>query len=195
MKKTASILIICIQVLLLAFCALCCVYTIVMGAGSGGQQLPAVTALIALIATAYYALGQYRKVAAKAYKIMLLFCALASLMCIVPHMYNMDAISLRPIGSIVCVIGYAVCFGLYLILALVPDLGKAVTGVLIAVIFCGFFAVHLSSIILRPGPIFGDGTRFDTMRIMRHTCMWALALNVGICSYFKYKDKAARGSK
>ena len=33
------------------------------------------------------------------------------------------------------------------------------------------------------------------MRIMRHTCMWALALNVGICSYFKYKDKAARGSK
>ena len=118
MKKTANILIICIQVLLLAFCALCCVYTIVMGAGSGGQQLPAVTALIALIATAYYALGQYRKVAAKAYKIMLLFCALASLMCIVPHMYNMDAISLRPIGSIVCVIGYAVCFGLYLILAL-----------------------------------------------------------------------------
>ena len=42
----------------------------------------------------------------------------------------------------------------------------------ILVIFCGFFAVHLSSIILRPGSMFGDGTRYDTMRIMRHTCIW-----------------------
>ena len=31
--------------------------------------------------------------------------------------------------------------------------------------------------------------------IMRLTCMYRLAVNVGACCYFKYLDKAARGRK
>lgn len=183
------------HMILVALCALTCLYTIFMGAGSGGQQFAAAMCLAALVATAWYAIKGYTKAEAKAYKIMMLFCAAASWLCIVPHMYNYDAINNRPIGSILCTLGYALSFGLYIILALVQDLGKRKSNIISAVIFMIYLAVLVSCLILRPGAIIADGTRFDSMRIYRHITMLTLAINSGICLYFKYRDKEARGSK
>ena len=191
MNKTINTVILAIQGFVLVFCALCCVYTIVLGSGSGGMQLPAAAILVALCATAYYALEGHKKSAAGSYKIMLLLNALSSLLCIVPHMFNMDAINEVPIWSTITVIGYVLCFGAYLVLALVPDLGMKKSNILIIFIFAVYMIVFINSVRLRPGAMLGDGTRFDSMRIMRHLCMWQMAINTGICNYFKYQDKKA----
>ena len=119
-----------------------------MGTGFGGQQLPAAIFLAALIASAWYAIKGYTKAGAKAYKIMLLFCAAASWLCIIPHMFNYDAINNRPIGSILCTLGYALSFDLYIILALVPDLGKRKSNIISAIIFMIYLAVLVSCLIL-----------------------------------------------
>ncbi len=195
MRKVINMAAMALQGIIIAFCALSCIYTIYMGTGSAGQQLPALTCLMALAATVYYMVKGYTKAAAVAYKVMLLFCALAALMCIVPTLYNAEAFSNIPIAVTLCVLGYAVCFGLYLILALVPNLGKRATFSIIIFMFLFHEAVFWTTFILQPGTVIRDGTRFDTMRELRHSCMVVLAVNAGICSYFKYRDKAARGSK
>ena len=192
-RKTISIILMVIHAIVILGCAASCVFTVVTGTNSGGQQLPAVFCFAALVMTAWYALKGYKKDDAFAFKLVLLFCSAASLVCLVPHMYNLDAINGRPIGAILCALGYAICFGLYLILAFVPDLGKVKSFCIITFIALVFTAVLLSSIILRPGMLAG-GTKFDSMRIFRHACMVELALNVVICYYFKYRDKKARGT-
>ena len=195
MKNRITTVIMVILGLDVLFCAGCCVYTIVKGGGSGGQQLPAFTCLAALIATAHYAFMGYRKSAAKAFKAMLLCCALASLMCLVPLTYNVDAISSWPLGAALCAIGYAMCFGAYLILALVPDLGKARSYALIAFALCVHLAVYVFVQIKQPSAAGEGGNLYHTMRAMRHHCMFLLDIVVWLCDYFKYRDKAARGSK
>jgi hypothetical protein len=177
------------------FCAGCCVYTIIKGGGSGNQQLPAITCLFALIATAHYVFKGHKKSAANAFKIMLGCCALASLMCLVPLTYNLDAINNWPLAASLCAIGYALCFGAYLILALVPNLGKARSYALIAFAFLVHIAVYLFIKINRPAALGEEGSTYYTMRAMRHHCMFLLDIVVWFCDYFKYRDKAARGSK
>ncbi len=194
MKSKFSYVILGLQVLSLLFCVLCCIYTLVMGAGEGIQRGSAIMCLGALVATAYYVLRGQKKSVAKAYKVMLLFCAAASIMCIVPHIYDTDLLSSMPNAVAIVIIGYAVCFGLFLILALVPDLGKVRTNVIILIIFCIYFATAIFFQIKQPGLLAG-GTRAGTIGIMRLTCMYWLAVNVGTCCYFKYQDKATRGSK
>ena len=54
MKNEKNAAVMALQGLLITFCMLCCIYTIVMGTGSDGQQLPAITCLAALAATVYY---------------------------------------------------------------------------------------------------------------------------------------------
>ena len=195
MKNEKNAAVMALQGLLITFCMLCCIYTIVMGTGSDGQQLPAITCLAALAATVYYVYWGYSKSGANAFKTMLLFCALAALMCIVPALYNKEMISRLPTATTLCVLGYAVCFGLYLILALVPDLGKKKTFAIILFLFLFHEAVFFTTLILQPGAVVSDGTRFDSMRGMRLSCMVVLDINTAICSYFKYRDKAARGSR
>ena len=195
MRREGNTALMALQGIVIAFCVLSCIYTIFMGSGSDGQQLPAITCLAALAATVYYIYWGYTKAAANAYKTMLLFCALAALICIVPALYNSEAISRIPTATTLCVLGYALCFGLYLILALVPDLGKKKTFAIILFLFLFHEAVFFTTLFLQPGAIVGDGTRFDTMRGLRHSCMVVLDINAWICSYFKYRDKAARGSR
>ena len=170
-------------------------YTIVKGGGSGGQQLPAFTCLAALIATALYVFKGHRKSAAGAFKIMLAFCALASLMCLVPLTYNLDAINNWPVAAALCAVGYAMCFGAYLILALVPDLGKARSYALIAFSFAVHLAVYVFVKIKQPAAAGEGRSVYYTMRAMRYHCMFLLDIVVWFCDYFKYRDKAARGSK
>lgn len=196
MKNRITTVVMALLALDVLFCAGCCIYTLVKGGGSGGQQLPAITCLFALIATAHYAFMGYKKSAAGAFKVMLICCALASLMCLVPLTYNLDAINSWPVAAALCNIGYAMCFGAYLILALVPDLGKARSYALIAFAFCVHLAVYVFILIKQPGAAAGEGGKlFHTMRAMRHHCMFLLDIVVWFCDYFKYRDKAARGSK
>lgn len=123
---------------------------------------------------------------------MLLCCALASLMCLVPLAYDTEAIANWQFGVALCSVVYALCFGAYLILALVPNLGKVKSDALIGFTFAAHLAVYIFLRINQPAA--GDSI-FSTMRAMRHHCMFLLALVVLICNYFKYRDKAARGSK
>lgn len=194
MNKKPNKVIMIVQFLLAIFCALCCIYTIIMGDDSGAQQLPAFTILTALISTVYYAMNGYQKDVSSMYKTMMILCAISALMCIVPHMYNYEIINNMPVRSTLCVLGFALSFSFYLMLAFVTDLGERKTNILIAMIFFFFLIVFVSSIVTQPGSMFGDGTRYDSMRSMRHFSMMVLAINAGICSYFKYQDKKVRGS-
>ena len=195
MKKSITAIVMGIQALAILFCVLSCIYMIVMGGGQGAQRGPAILCLAALAATVYYIAKGHQKTAAKAFKAMLLLCAAASVLCLLPHIYDSALISAMPNAAAFIAIGYALCFGLYLVLALVPDLGKRRSNAIILIVFCVFFAIALFYQINYPGIIFGDGTRADTMRIMRLTCMYWLAVNAGTCIHFKYVDKASRGSK
>jgi len=195
MKKNTGVIVMWIQVLAVLFCILSCLYILVMGGGQGAHRGPAIVCLAALIATALYTSKGYKKNAAKDYKVMLLLCAAASLLCLLPLIYNSDLIINRTGLAAVLALGYALCFGLYLVLALVPDLGRTKSNTIIIIIFCIFAAATVFFTIYRPGMLFGDGTRADTMRIMRLNCMSWLAVNAGTCNYFKYVDKASRGSK
>lgn len=195
MKDKVTKVVMALLALDVLFCAGCCVYTLIKGWGSGGQQLPAITCFAALIATAHYVLLGYKKSAAGAFKAMLICCAFASLMCLVPLTYNLDAINSWPVATALCNIGYAMCFGTYLILALVPDLGKARSYALIAFALCVHLGVYVFIKIKQPGIAGEGGSVFNTMRAMRHHCMFLLDIVVWFCDYFKYRDKAARGSK
>ena len=183
------------HMVLMAVCALSCIYTIVRGAGSGGQQLPAVMCLAALVVTFWYAIQGYKKSAAKYFKLMMVFCAFASLLCIVPHMYNTAAEGFMPTGYVLCTLGYALCFGIYLILALVPDLGLIKSSVLIGIVFLFYIVVFLFSVVNQTGTHTSGGASTDWMRVFRQATMWVLALSVGISIYFKYSDKARRGGR
>jgi hypothetical protein len=110
-------------------------------------------------------------------------------------MYNLDAINGSPVGAVLFALSYALCFGFYLMLAFVQDIGKLKSFLMIGFIFLFHLIALMFSMILRPGKMLGDGTSFDSMRIFRHTTMVVLAINVCICIYFKYRDKSARGSK
>ena len=193
MRKKTDNIIMAVQGLVILYCSLTCIYTIVMGKETGGQQLPAAMCLAALIVAARYVLKGYVKEEAKVYKLMLLLSAATALLCLVPHVKDPD-IS-QPIGSILCTIGYILCCGLYLVLALVQDLGKTKSNIIVLVIFLFYLAVLISCLIYRPGMMMGEGTRADSMRIFRHICMIELAVNAGLSVYFKYRDKEARGSK
>ena len=193
-KQSDSKLIKVGQIFLALICAASCVYTIANGAGSGGQQLPAVFCLAAIIATMYYIIRGYGKNASGAFKVMMLLCAFAHLMCIVPHMYNTEFVGSRPVYSVLGVLFYALSFGAYLVLALVPDLGIFKSMLLIAFVLLMSLAVVIGSVVLMPGSFVGGGTVYDAMRIMRHVAMTLLAVNAGTCNYFKYGDKEARGS-
>ena len=183
-----------IHAAVMLLCAFSCIHTIVRGGGSGGQQLPAIMCLLALAVTFWYAIQGYKKSAANYFKTMLLICATASLICIVPHMYNTAADDNMPVGYVLCTLGYAISFGLYLTLALVPDLGKGKSFAIIAVIFAFYFMIFIMSIVRTTGDITPGGAAVDLMRVFRHATMWVLAVSVGISTYFKYRDKARRGS-
>ena len=191
-NRNRTIMIVHAVVMLL--CALSCIHTIVKGSGSGGQQLPAVMCLAALIVTFWYAIQGYKKSVANYYKLMLGFCACASLMCIVPHMYNSAAQGFMPTGYVLCTLGYALSFGIYLILALVPDLGMVKSGALIGVVFTFYVVIFIFSLVNQTETLTPGGSSTDLMRIFRQATMWVLALSVGISTYFKYTDKLARGS-
>ena len=178
----------------MVFCALTCAYTIVRGSGSGGQQLPAVMCLASLVVTFWYAIQGYKKTVAKYYKLMLGFCACASLMCIVPHMYNTAAEGFMPTGYVLCTLGYALCFGIYLTLALVPDLGRVKSSMLVGIVFLFYVVIFIFSLTNKTGTLTTGGASTDWMRIFRQATMWVLALSVGISTHFKYTDKLARGS-
>ena len=183
-----------VHAVVMLFCALTCVYTIIRGSGSGGQQLPAAMCLAALFVTLWYAIQGYKKSVAEYYKLMLWFCASSSLMCIVPHMYNTAAEGFMPTGYVLCTLGYALCFGIYLILAFVPDLGRVKSSVLIGMVFLFYVVVFIFSIINKTETLTDGGASIDLMRIFRQATMWVLALSVGISTHFKYSDKFARGS-
>ena len=123
----------------------------------------------------------------------MVFCAFASLMCIVPHMYNSAAQGFMPTGYVLCTLGYALCFGIYLILALVPDLGMIRSSVLISIVFLFYMVIFIFSVVNRTGALTPGGASTDWMRVFRQATMWVLALSVGISIYFKYNDKARRG--
>lgn len=195
MKKGISIFVMAFQALSILYCLLSCIYTLVMGGGTGAQRGPAILCLAALAATVYYICKGHKKTAANAFKLMLLLSAAAAIMCLLPHFYDLDLIGEMPNGAAIIAIAYALCFGLYLVLALVPDLGKARSNTLIVIIFCIFAALIVFYQINRPGAVLTSGTQVNSMRIMRLSCMGCLALNAGTCNYFKYVDKASRGSK
>ncbi len=192
MKKGNYTVMTVIQCLLLLACAGYCIYTVINGAGSGGQQWPAIACLLAVVATLDYLLRGYRKAAARAYRIMVLCCALASLLCLVPHTFNYTATAQAPVASALCALGYGMCFGAYLLLAFVPDLGAAKSTALIGFVFLVHLAVFTCCLIMQPGKLIGNGTIFDSMRAARHFCILVLAVNVAICTHFKYTDKAER---
>lgn len=195
MKKNISVIEMGIQALAILYCVLSCIYTIFMGGGEGAQRGPAILCLAALAATVFYIAKGHTKSAAKSFKVMLLLCAAASVMCLLPHLYDIDLISAAPNAAAFIAIGYALCFGLYLVLALVPDLGKTKSAIIIGAIFCIFVVIHVFFQITLPGALISDGSRADSMRLMRMTCMCCLSLSAMICIHFKYVDKAARGSK
>jgi len=192
MKKGVNTAITIFQGLLALACAGICVYTIINGAGSNGQQWPAIACLLALVATLDYAFRGYRKSAARAYRVMILCCALASLLCLVPHTFNNTATAAAPVASALCAMGYAMCFGVYLLLAFVPDLGEAKSAGLLGFIFLIHLAVFICCLILQPGKFFGNGTIFDSMRAGRHFSILVLTINAAVCTHFKYTDKAER---
>ena len=195
-KKGVNKVVFAVHVLLVVYCILCCNYTVIMGTGGGGQQVPAIVAMAALCSTLYYMFSGYKKSAAKSYKLMMILCGAVSLTCLFPHTYNSVVLNESTFAAAICSMGYAVGFGLYLMLAFVPDLGKTKSMIILAVIFCAYLSVLIFSIVNQPGVMISDsGTRYDSMRIMRHTTTTVLAANAAVCTYFKYEDKSARGSK
>ena len=195
MKKPGNSVLMVFQGLLFVFCILCCIYTIVMGGGHGALRGPAIVSIAALAASVFYAVSGYKKSAAKAHKLMLTLSAAAALMCILLVVYDVEALEAHRFMSGLAAVAYGLCFGLYLILTFVPDLGRKKSNTLIVVIFIVFTALYLYSQINFPGPIFSDGSRYNVMRNMNLVSMMALALNAGICNHFKYVDKAMRGRK
>ncbi len=194
MKKPLNTVLMVIQGILLVYCILGSIYTIAMGGGHGLRG-PAIVCLAALAATAYYVFSGYKKSSANVYKLMLTLCAAASLMYIVPTVYDVQSITAQPFMPALAATAYGLCFGLYLLLAYVPDLGKTRSNTLIVIIFVIFFALYLYNQICFPGPFVSDGTRYDYMRNLGILSMAALAVNAGICNHFKYEDKAKRGRK
>ena len=192
MKKRVNTVILVVQGLLALACAGYCIYMVVNGAGSGGQQWPAVACLLALLATLDYAFREYRKTAARAYKVMILCCALASLLCLVPHTLNYTASADAPVASSLCAIGYAMAFGAYLLIAFVPDLGETKSAALFGFIFLVHLAIFTCCLILQPGKLIGNGTVFDSMRAALHFSLLVVTVNAAICTHFKYVDKAER---
>lgn len=192
MKKKSNTVITIIQCLLALACAGYCIYTVINGAGSGGQQWPAIACLLALGATLDYMFRGYRKSAARAYRLMILSCALASLLCLIPHTFNHTVTAEAPVASALCAIGYAMAFGAYLLIAFVPDLGEAKSAALLGFIFLVHLAVFTCCLILQPGKLIGNGTIFDSMRAARHFSILVLTVNAALCTHFKYVDKAER---
>ena len=190
MKKGIHTALMVIQGLLALVCIGYCTYIVLNG--SGGQQWPAAVCLPAVLMTLDYAVRGYRKTAVRAYRIMLVFCALASLLCLVPHTFNVRGAAEAPVASALCAIAYAMSFSAYLLIAFVPDLGKARSAVLHGFIFLAHLAVFICCLILQPRELIGNGTIFDSMRAARHISILALAINAAICTWFKYSEKAER---
>ena len=189
MNKTVNIIISIINAFLTAYCAVGCVYIIFMGSGSA-QQIPAFINLLSICAIAYYAISGYKKRSANAYKAVLVINALACLFSIYPSFFlEKTDPAVFPIR-----LGCLLCFAGYLVLAFVKDLGWKNSNNIIILIFFIYLCLYIIAAENKPGAVLGDGTIFDTMRIIRIQCMLVTTANVGICNYFKYQDKKQRGS-
>lgn len=192
MKKALNVILMVFHALVILFCMLSCIYTIAKGGENIGLRIPAVVTLAALISAVYYAISGYKKSVATAHKTMLTFCGAASLMCIFSLMYETKIVASYPFLAAFTAVLFGVCFGLYLVLAFVPNLGKLKSNVIIIIVFVVFYTLYYVCQIAFPGSLIGDGTKYDTMRNMSLVCMSALAFNAGICNHFKYEDKSNR---
>lgn len=190
MKKRVHTVILVFQGLLALACAGYSIYMVINGAG--GLRWPAAACLAALLATLDYAIREFRKAAARAYRGMILCCALASLLCLVPHTVSDAAAAGTPVVSALCAIGYALCFGAFLLIAFVPDLGEAKSAALLGFVFLAHLAVFTLCLIRLPGPVNGGGPSFELLRAALHFCILVLTVNAAICTHFKYVDKAER---
>lgn len=190
MKKRVNTVILVFQGLLALACAGYCIYMVING--TGGRRWPAVACLLALLATLDYAIREYRKTAARAYKAMILCCGLASLLCLVPHTLHDAAASGAPAVAALCAIGYAMAFGAFLLIAFVPDLGETKSAVLFGFVFLVHLAVFTLCLIRQPGLFNGNGTDADPIGAVLHFSILVLTVNAAICTHFKYLDKAER---
>lgn len=156
-------------------------------------HMAAASALVAICTMTYYSLKGHKKADANFLKTALLCCAGAQFFAIIPMILKERVLNER---DVIAILSCAAFFGIYLVLALVPDLGKKKSLTLSAIMAVDCAATVIVLIALHPGAVRGvAGANAQTMENMRMVVLSMLANAAFVCEWFKYQDKAARGTK